>query len=182
MLAPMRDIAETLEQLGLSWYITGSEALAAYGTPRQTMDVDVVVDTTADVLDVLADRLAHGYYYTEVLRFGNRQMASLIDRAGAGKVDLIIRDPDAWGRSAMEGRRRWEHPTWGAVWVSRLEDLILAKLEWSEGTSELQLRDVGTLLRMNERAIDHEYLSHWARALGVEDVLRAVPRGHVDAP
>lgn len=69
------------------------------------------------------------------------------------------------------------HPTWGAAWVSSLEDLVPAKLEWSEGSPELQLRDASTLLRMNERAIDHVYLSHWARVLGVEGLLRAVSRG-----
>ena len=33
----MRDVVKALERLNLTWYLTGSEALAAYGTPRQTL-------------------------------------------------------------------------------------------------------------------------------------------------
>jgi hypothetical protein len=47
----MRALMETLEHTGLAWYVTGSEALAVYGSPRQTMDVDLVVDATRDALD-----------------------------------------------------------------------------------------------------------------------------------
>lgn len=172
---------EILERAGLAWYVTGSEALAVYGSPRQTMDVDLVVDATRDVLDELGRVLEVEYYYAEPLRFGNRLMAALVDRQGAGKVDLIVRDPDPWGLEAMSRRRRWIHPAWGPAWVSSLEDLILAKLEWSGGTSELQLRDCASLLRMNRGRVDRAYLSEWARALGVPQELRRVEEAAADA-
>lgn len=174
MLEAMREVMRAIERSGHAWYVTGSEALAAYGTPRQTMDVDIVIEATPTAIAALASGLERDHYFAEPLRIGNRQMASLVHRSGGGKVDLIIRDPDPWGRSAMERRRQWEHPTWGATWVSSLEDLILAKLEWSEGTSELHLRDARTLVRMNERSIDHAYLSRWAAVLGVESLLQAI--------
>jgi hypothetical protein len=77
---------------------------------------------------------------------------------------------------AMARRLRWAHPAWGPVWVSTLEDLVLAKLEWSEGTSELQLRDCASLLRMNAGRVDEAYLERWARALGLGDRLESVRR------
>lgn len=178
----MRRLIEALERAGLTWYITGSEALAVYGSPRQTMDVDIVVDATRETFDELARTLEDLYYYAEPVRFGNRLMAALVDREGSGKVDLIARDPDPWGRTAMSRRRPWTHPTWGPAWVSSLEDLILAKLEWSEGTSELQLRDCRVLLRMNRERVDGDYLAAWARALGIIDGLRQIQEGSADAP
>ena len=93
-----------------------------------------------------------------------------------GKMDLIIRDVDAWGSEAMARRVRWMHPTWGPIWVSTLEDLILAKLEWSEGISELQQRDCASLLRMNRDHLDHAYLECWGRSLGVDGLLEAARR------
>lgn len=176
----MRYVTELLEQMGLAWYITGSEALAAYGSPRQTMDIDVVVDAGPAELDRLARSLQRRSYYSEPIRLERRVMAALIDRAGAGKIDLIVRDPDAWGRAAMERRRRWDHPGLGAVWVSSLEDLVLAKLEWSEGSSELQLRDCRALLRMNADRVDDAYLDVWARELGIGPLLQNA-RGAADA-
>jgi hypothetical protein len=165
---------DALERMGAAWYITGSEALAAHGSPRQTMDVDVVLDATVDALEALAGTLRSSFYYSEPLRFRNRLMAALVEQRGAGKVDLIIRDPDPWGECAMARRERWQHPGLGVVWVSSLEDLVLAKLEWSEGSSELQLRDCRSLLRMNTRAVDLAYLDEWAAKLGVVALLRQV--------
>ncbi len=170
----MRDVIEALDRHAPAWYLTGSEALAAYGTPRQTLDTDVLVDTTEPGLRELGAALGRDYYFAEPLRFGSRVMASLVERSGAGKVDLIVRDGDPWSREAMARRRPWDHPAWGPAWVSSLEDLVLAKLEWSEGTSELQLRDCRMLLRMNAEAVDRTYLAHWAPGLGVGQLLRDV--------
>lgn len=172
----MRDAAAALERLSLRWYLTGSEALARYGTPRQTMDTDVMVEAAADHLDALGHALRQSCYFAEPLRLGNRLMASLIRRDGSGKIDLIVRDADPWGRVAMERRVAWQHPTWGPVWVSSLEDLLVAKLEWSAGTSELQLRDCAMLLRMNSGSIDRAYLERWARELGVAHLLADLTR------
>jgi hypothetical protein len=177
----MRDVVNALEQLDLAWYLTGSEALAAYGAPRQTLDTDLVLDAPIGSMAELAQALESDHYFAEPLRIGNRWMASLVDQTGGGKVDLIIRDDDPWARAAMDRRRPWKHPVWGPVWVSSPEDLILAKLEWSEGTSELQLRDCRMLLRMNAQDIDGEYLTRWARALGVSELLQAVSEGESDA-
>lgn len=73
----------------------------------------------------------------------------------------------------MARRARWDHPSWGPVWVSSLEDLVLAKLGRSEGVSELQQRDCASLLRMNRDGLDVAYLERWARVLGVGDLLEA---------
>ena len=66
----------------------------------------------------------------------------------------------------MARRRTAEHPTFGTVWVAAIEDLILAKLMWSEGTSELQLRDCAILMRINRDEIGldlHEALGSGPR-------------------
>ena len=172
----MRPVIAALEERGWPWYLTGSEALAAYGAPRQTMDTDLVVEAPLGDLDALAASLLDSFLYAEPIHVGRRWMASLIDRASVGKVDLIVRDPDAWGTEAMRRRRPWDHPAWGAIWVSTLEDLILAKLEWSEGVSELQLRDCASLLRMNRATVEDAYLDRWSQSLGIVQLLEAARR------
>ncbi len=75
-------------------------------------------------------------------------------------------------------RQAWDHPRLGGVWVRSLEDLILAKLESSQGVSELQIRDCANLLRTNAATVDWIYLERYARVLGVEELLarlRAAP-------
>ncbi|MBA2373930.1 MAG: hypothetical protein H0V74_06995 [Chloroflexi bacterium] len=52
------------------------------------------------------------------------------------------------------------------------EDLVLAKLEWSEGTSELQLRDVRSIFRLVDD-LDWAYLERYAAILGIRERLEA---------
>ncbi len=76
----------------------------------------------------------------------------------------------------MARRRTAEHPTFGTAWVAAIEDLILAKLMWSEGTSELQLRDCAILMRINRDEIDWIYTRRWAAVLSVAALLEQVQR------
>jgi hypothetical protein len=101
-------------------------------------------------------------------------VASVIDRATAQKVDLILRRAGPFEKSAMSRRQRTDIPGLGDVWVATVEDLIIAKLDWSEGTSELQLRDCEQLLRRNAARIDRTYLERWASRLGLSERLRQV--------
>jgi hypothetical protein len=172
----MREIFERLENLGFPYYMTGSEALARYGEPRQTMDVDVVLDMKPAEFDRIRTAFEADFLVNEPLAVGAFSMASLIAKAALGKADFILGRRDPWSLAAMERRRRWDHPLYGPLWVASLEDLLLAKLEWSAGTSELQLRDCRNLIALNRKNIDWPYVVRWAAALGVSGPLDEVRR------
>jgi hypothetical protein len=170
----MRDVFERLERLRVAYYLTGSEALGAYGQPRQTMDIDIVLDVGPSDIEPVLKAFEADHVIGEAVNFSGHWMASLIPTSGLGKVDLILRREDPWGRSSMERRRRWEHPAYGPIWVISLEDLVLAKLEWSGGTSELQLRDVRNLMATNGDRMDWVYLERFAATLRVAGLLQQV--------
>jgi hypothetical protein len=170
----MRAVFDALERLGLHYFVTGSVAAAVYGVMRQSQDTDVVVDLDRAGFSRLADVLRPGFAVADAIDFGEFAMASVIDQETAEKVDLILRHPGAFERSAMERRRELDVPGLGRIWVASVEDLILAKLVWSAGTSELQLRDCAQLLRVGADSIDRAYLERWASRLGVADRLREV--------
>ncbi len=170
----MREVFEQLERLGVRYFITGSEAAAVYGSLRQSFDTDVVIDLKASRFDIIDQALGGAYVVNEPIDYGDFAMASLISIDTAAKVDLIMRVSSPWADEAMARRVSAEHPTFGAVWVAAIEDLILAKLMWSEGTSELQLRDCGTLIRINRNEIDWPYMQRWAAVLDVAELLERV--------
>jgi hypothetical protein len=158
----MRDVLDRLEALG------------RYGEPRQTGDLDIVVDLDVRGFERIVPHFEDAYAVADAVDFGGHIMASLISVADFGKVDVILKGGGPWSESVMDRRHRWTHPVLGPVWIISLEDLVIAKLAWSSGTSELQLRDCRNLVRVNEDAIDWAYLDHWARAKGVEGLLRQV--------
>lgn len=165
------DVIRRLEGLGVQYCITGSEALPRYGEPRQTADIDVVVAMPVSEFGRIRTAFEADYVVNEPIAAEGRAMASVVAQSGLGKADLILGRDDAWARSAMARREAWDHPRLGRVWVLSLEDLILAKLEWSRGVSELQLRDCANLLRTNATGVDWSYLERFARVLRVDRIL-----------
>jgi hypothetical protein len=170
----MRSALDRIDGLGIRYFVTGSEAAACYGSLRQTFDMDVVIDLEPREFPRIATILAADHAIAEPVDFGDFWMASVVDSATVEKLDLIMRRRSPWSVSAMDRRALLVHPRHGPIWVASLEDLILAKLVWSEGTSELQLRDCGVLIRINGASIDWAYVDRWAPTLGVTTLLREV--------
>ena len=70
-----------------------------------------------------------------------------------------------------------DHPGLGKVPIISPEDLILAKLEWSDGgRSELQMRDCRSIIRL-ATDLDWDYLERHAPVLGVDRLLEGVRDG-----
>jgi hypothetical protein len=171
----MRDVLERLDRLGLRWYITGSEAAACYGLLRTSFDTDIVLDLEPGRFARVAGAFEDDrFVVSDEIDYGDFSMASVIATGTMAKADLILRRPSPWTESTLRRRRQLGHPTLGLAWISSLEDLVLAKLVWSEGTSELQLRDCGILLRVNRGSIDDAYLDRWAAVLDVSGLLDRV--------
>ncbi len=86
------------------------------------------------------------------------------------KVDFVVRKDEPYRVEERRRRRRLRVADLEA-WVVSPEDLVLSKLVWSKDSrSELQMRDVSTILRTAE-ALDGDYLERWAAVLGVSDAL-----------
>jgi hypothetical protein len=165
------DVIRRLERLGIDYYITGSEALPRYGEPRQTADIDLVLEMAPGDFHRVRSAFEEEYVVNDPVVAGGRAVASVVAQTGLGKADLILGRSDAWSRSAFARRQSWQHPRLGTVWVLSVEDLVLAKLEWSGGISELQLRDCANLVRTNASTLDWDYLERFAHVLGVDEIL-----------
>jgi hypothetical protein len=169
--ALLRSVVRALDTTGIPFMLTGSLAAAYHGAGRATMDVDVVIDPTASQLNALVKSLAAPGIYvsheaaTDAL--AHRSMFNVIDVASGWKADLIIRKHRPF--SEHEFRRRREGEYEGCpLWVTSVEDLIVAKLEWAKlGASARQLEDVAELLRLHDESLDHAYLDRWIGELGL---------------
>jgi len=173
-----RDVLDRLERLGLRYFVTGSEALSIYAEPRQTKDIEIVVDLLPVRYDVvIRPAFEDDYLVSDIAHHGARSLGSVIHKTMIAKADLVFRrQPDPWGASAMARRRTVNDPILGPAWVTSPEDLLLAKLEWSGGTSELQLRDCRNLIRQGP-ALDWPYIEQYAAVLGVAQLVEQIRGG-----
>ena len=167
-----RDVIRRLEAATIDYFVTGSVALGAWATFRQTNDVDLVVHLSpAQYESVLRPAFEPDYLVNPLSPHGVKSMGAVISVAEAMKADMIVRAPDAWGESAFARRVQVDDPALGRVWVSSPEDLIIAKLEFSDGRrSSKHMGDCEVIVRTRPD-LDWEYLARHAEALGIGDLL-----------
>jgi predicted nucleotidyltransferase len=171
-------VVRALDEAGLSYMLTGSLAAAYYATPRATQDVDIVVEAERASLDRFVRLLLDAGFYVsleaaeEALR--SHGQFNAIDPDRGWKVDFIIRKDRPFSRSEFERRHRKE--ILGIeVSIARLEDIVIAKLEWARmGDSELQRRDALQLIERRWDDLDRAYVERWADDLGLADEWRAL--------
>jgi hypothetical protein len=82
-----------------------------------------------------------------------------------------MRDRDPWGGEAFARRVRVDDPAIGPVWVSSVEDLLIAKLEFANGDlAGLQARDCRRIVESCPR-LDLDYVRAQASGLGLAALL-----------
>jgi len=170
-----RDVLDRLDRASVGYYITGSEALSVWAEPRQTLDIDIVTDLPASRYEsVIRPAFEDAYLVNDLIVVEGRGFGSVIHRTEVRKADLIMRREDPWGRSAFERRRRIDDPVLGSAWFISPEDLLLAKVTWSDGgASERQLRDSASIVRIQSE-LDWGYIERYAGVLGIRELVEQI--------
>lgn len=173
-----REVLDRLTALGISFYVTGSWALSVHAEPRMTRDLDLVIDLDAVGYErKVRPAFAADFLVNDPIDVGGRWIGGLVHRVEIIRIDLMFGRHDAWARSAFERSTIVDHPGLGPVPIISAEDLILAKLEWSDGgSSELQVRDCRSIVRV-AMDLDWGYLERYAVVLGVDRLLETIRRG-----
>ena len=139
-----RDVVERLDAAAIAYFVTGSEAMAIHGLAyRATNDIDLVIRIDPAAYEArLRPAFEPEYLVNDPIRVGHRRLGAVIHVTAIGKADLVMRDPDPWGESAFARRVQIDDPALGLVWVSSIEDLLVAKLDFADGdAASLQARD-----------------------------------------
>ena len=161
-----------LEGAGADYLVVGAVAYFAYGTPRATKDLDLVIATDAATLDGLLcdlppelslDPQARMELFTDTMRW-------VIDvRETELKVGLFLLGDDPHHREEFLRRRRVAIA--GAeveAWIATAEDLVIQKLRWAR---RKDLDDARNILAVQGEAIDYAHLELWCRRHGTLDRL-----------
>ena len=173
-------ILECLEVAEVEYLIGGAIAEWAWGEPRATQDLDLVINLPIQAV---------GRFSKELEKRNMLVPADIIldamieDRADIPlnaihmysglKADLyLMRDGDLLRQSAFQRRVLVDYgPPIGNVYVHSPEDLILYKLMYLGLSGQPKhARDIAAILRAKKDQLDFGYIEEWVAQLGLGSV------------
>jgi hypothetical protein len=171
-------LLDLLEELGCRHQLGGLYASSIHGIPRQTHDIDIVVELQPDHADALSERLGNTFYLdADAIRSAieNGRPCNLIHLASGVKIDLYPKGDQLFDELELARSQVVElgdppRPTP----VKSAEDTVLRKLDWfrREGeVSELQWPDILAVLRTQGDRLDRDYMRVQAETLGIAELL-----------
>lgn len=175
----LRHVVHVLEDRQIAYMLVGSFASAAYGEPRFTQDIDLVVDLpTEQVANFCKAFPADEFYWSETAireAIAQRRMLNLIHPRSGNKVDVIVCGTDDYSREEFSRRQRVTLIPDLDGWVAAPENVILGKLRYyDEGHSDKHLRDVAGIVRVTGPQLETAYIAEWCQRLGFQHHWAAV--------
>ncbi len=165
-------LVNTLSPLPSPFALAGGMALAVWGYPRATRDVDLVVGVESDDFDAVYDTLtAHGCrpkHKQPLVQVDSYHIAQFLytppDEFYDVQFDLLLAESDLLKSSLRRAESRELPGLDQPIRVLSCEDLILLKLMAGR---LLDLSDVAMLVRENDSILDSKYIDSWLAKLGL---------------
>lgn len=168
----LQDFTERLENLGISYMLTGSMAMTGYAMMRMTADIDIVLELSTQNVEEFIKEFEKDYYIPQARvrdSVARKFMFNILHEEKLVKIDCVIRKENEFQTQAFAHRKRIKFANDLYLWIISREDLILSKLSWAKTSkSEIQLRDVANIIR---NGYDKEYVEIWADRLEIKDLL-----------
>ena len=164
-------VIDVLEALDIPYMITGSVASMAYGEPRMTLDMDIVVDLSDKKAEEFYRKFDKDFYkdldsILEAIR--QKSHFNIIHVPSGSKVDFYQLKDDRLSQEMFKNRRRESFREDKMASFSRPEDIIINKLIfYKEGQSEKHLRDIQGMLEISGEQFDLSYIDKKTKELGL---------------
>lgn len=184
-LAFTRLVIDALEAAEITYLIGGAVAVWAWGEPRTTRDLDLVIHLPATRIihlsrelekrrmlvppDILLDLL--------LLPEGDLPVNAIHLDSGYKAELFLLRDNDEFRASALQRRQLTDlGPPLGNVFVHAPEDLILNKVAYYGLSQQTKhVRDIASILTISkEEGLDWAYFNKWVVLLGLDEAWREV--------
>jgi hypothetical protein len=170
-------VIDILGALGIEYVIWGGVAAVAYGEPRFTYDMDVVIKLDEYRARLMAQALDEDHYYVS--------LPSMLDAASQGgyfnaihfhsnvKVDFFVPRHDPLIQWAFDHRRLLPFDEARQAAYMPPESVILTKLRtFRDSGSTRHLEDIAGILRVSGPSLERAYIQREAARMEVLGVWR----------
>jgi hypothetical protein len=173
-------VIEALDAAGVEYLIGGAIAEWAWGEPRATQDLDLVVKIPIRSINKLSnelkkrDMLIPAEIILDIIMEDRADIPiNAIHMYSGLKADLYpVREGDELRLSAFQRREQVDYgPPIGKVYIHSPEDLILYKLMYF-GLSQQSKhsRDIAAILKAKKMELDLDYIEGWVARLGLSSL------------
>ncbi len=170
-------VLDALEAAGIEYLIGGAIAEWAWGEPRGTQDLDLVIDLPIEAVNKLSNELKiremlvpSDVILDALIKTRADIPINAIHMSSGLKADLYpIRSGDELRREAFARRQAIDFglPI-GTVFVHSPEDLIVYKLQYfGISRQSKHSRDIQAILRAKKNQLDFGYIEKWVERLGL---------------
>ena len=171
------EIAKILKDLKIPYVITGGFAVAVWGRPRFTSDIDIIVELLDKNIEQLSKRLfaidKDSYLSISAARNAlvTKREFNFIHSNTGMKVDFWVRNTD-FDKEKIQRAVRKKLKRQIVNFVSP-EDLILSKLLWyKKNKSDREIEDIRSVLRFSK--VDLNYIQKKATEHDTIDIFKKV--------
>lgn len=178
----VRLVLEAIEAAGIDYMIGGAVAAWAWGEPRSTLDLDLVVNIPLESVQLLSDALKNRDMLVPaevmldiILEDRVDLPINAIHMHSGYKADLYpVREGDELRASAFKRRQKIDlGESFGAVYLHSPEDLIIYKLlYYSISQQTKHIRDLTSIVMTLDEELDYSYIEMWVINKGVINIWR----------
>jgi len=182
----VKQVLDALHAADVTYLVGGAMALWAWGEPRTTADLDLVIDLPIDAMAVLSSELEQRDMLVPVdimldLLIEDRADLPInaIHMTSGYKAEMFLFKPgDALREAGLQRRQLVDlGPALGQVYVHSPEDLILNKLRFYRISQQTKhVRDIASIVLYQAEALDLAYIERWAQTLNLSDEWQEIQR------
>ena len=169
----IKNLAAKLQAAGIDYCITGGYAVSVWGSPRSTLDIDLITGLNPEQIPILIKAVAPGkgaYLDEEDIKEAVTSGGEFnyIPAESGLKVDFwVIKKENATGTLELKRKRKEVFEGQEIFFISP-EDLILSKLRWARmSESTRHAEDIRSVLAVSGKTMDMVYLKREAAAQGL---------------
>jgi hypothetical protein len=167
-------IVRALEAENIPYMLVGSFSTNAYGIPRSTKDIDLVVELEGGAIRKLSERLGPDFKLDPQMTFESVTMTvrHIIEVIGSSfQVEIFHLSQDPHDQERFRRRRRLTLD-WGSAVIATPEDVIITKLNWyGRQRRTRDCDDIRDVLAVQGAGLDFDYIHSWCERHGTRQLL-----------
>ena len=171
-------VIHALNEMNISYLVTGSLASNSYGVARSTKDADFVLRSAAFDFGRLRSLLGADLSMDPQMSFETVTATSrYVIKKLSGEpftIKLFFLTDDSHDQERFK-RRRESTILGKGVWLPTPEDVVIAKLRWSKlGKRTKDTDDARNVIAVQANRLDWEYIHRWCDEHGTRELLEQV--------